>query len=600
MEHEGRLRRREEIPEKDKWRIQDLYTDEKSWEEDCKELLQKMAQMGELKGTMAESAEAFLQVLKTFEAMNLQMEKIYVYANQRYHEDTRNTKFQEMAARAQTLASKVSEAASYLEPEIMELSEEHLNQYMQDNRQLKFYERFISEIRRTKDHILSKELEEVLAKATEMARSPENIFSMFNNADIKFGSIKGEDGKETELTHGRYQQFLESKERRVRKEAFEKVYDAYDNYKNTLAAVFSANVAQETFFSSVRKYPSSLAAALDAGNIPVSVYENLIQGVHSRLSVLHRYIALRKRALKVEELHMYDLYVPVVEKEDIKYTFDQAKDMVKEGLRPLGEEYGQILQKGFQEGWIDVYENQGKRSGAYSWGAYGTHPYVLMNYNGSFNHVFTLAHEMGHALHSYFSDKEQPFLYAGYRIFVAEVASTCNEAILIHSLLEKAKDKKEKIYLIHYFLEQFRATVFRQTMFAEFEKLVHEKAEAGESLTAENLCSIYYDLNRKYYGEEIFVDQHIAMEWARIPHFYTPFYVYQYATGFSAAIAISQKIIKGEPGILEKYKKFLSGGNSMDCIDLLKLCEVDMTDTLPVMSALDLFEEYLQQLEELL
>lgn len=600
MEQEGRLRKREEIPERDKWRIQDLYTDESVWEEDCKKLQQTMEQMEAFQGRSSDGADVFLQILRTMEAMNLKTEKIYVYANQRYHEDTRNTKFQEMAAKAQMLASKAAEAASYLEPEIMELSEECLKQYMQENKALEHYERFISEIRRTKEHILSKELEEVLAKATEVARGPENIFSMFNNADIKFGTLTGEDGKESEITHGRYQQFLECKERRVRKEAFEKVYEAYDNYKNTLAAVFSANVTQEAFFSSVRKYPSSLAAALDGGNIPVSVYENLIEGVHSRLPVLHRYIALRKRTLHVEELHMYDLYVPIAEKEDVKYTFEQAKEIVAEGLKPLGPEYGEILQKGFQEGWIDVYENQGKRSGAYSWGAYGTHPYVLMNYNGSLNHVFTLAHEMGHALHSYFSDREQSFLYAGYRIFVAEVASTCNEAILIHSLLEKAKDKKEKIYLINYFLEQFRATVFRQTMFAEFEKIVHEKAAQGESLTAENLCRSYYELNRKYYGEEICVDEQIAMEWARIPHFYTPFYVYQYATGFSAAIAISQKILKGEPGILEKYKKFLSGGSSMDCIDLLKICQVDMTDTMPVMSALDLFEEYLQQLEELL
>lgn len=399
------------------------------------------------------------------------------------------------------------------------------------------------------------------------------------------------------MTQGRYVQFLESRDRRVRQEAFEKLYASYDAFRNTLAATFSANIKQELFFARMRSYDSAREAALDQANVPLSVYDQLIEAVHSHLPSMYRYVRLRRKALGVEKLNMYDLHVPLVEKPGREYTFDQAKELVKEGLAPLGEDYVRLLEKGFEGGWIDVYENQGKRSGAYSWGAYGTHPYVLLNYNGTLNHVFTLAHEMGHALHSYHSDKSQPYIYAGYKIFVAEVASTCNEALLIHHLLAKAPDKDEEAYLVNYFLDQFKGTVFRQTMFAEFERTVHEMAQKSEALTAENLCRIYYGLNEKYYGPDMEIDEAIEMEWARIPHFYNPFYVYQYATGFSAAIAISSKILAGEPGIVEKYKQFLSGGNSMDCIDLLKICGVDMTSKDPVQSALQVFEEYLEKME---
>lgn len=338
---------------------------------------------------------------------------------------------------------------------------------------------------------------------------------------------------------------------------------------------------------------------LDGGNIPVSVYQRLIEAVHSHMDLMHRYVALRRRVLGVDELHMYDLHVPLVTQKDNRYSFEEAKQIVRRGLAPLGEDYLRLLDEGFGQGWIDVYENQGKRSGAYSWGAYGTHPYVLLNYNGSLNHVFTLAHEMGHAIHSHYSDQVQPYPYAGYRIFVAEVASTCNEALLIHDLLEHAADVQEKRYLINYFLDQFKSTLYRQTMFAEFEQKVHQMGQEGQSLTADVLCEIYLGLNRRYFGEEMVVDPEIAMEWARIPHFYTPFYVYQYATGFSAAIAISSRILNGEPGIVEKYKEFLSGGSSKDPIDLLKICGVDMTSPQPVEEALKVFERYLNEFSEL-
>lgn len=589
--------RREEVSPKDCWRLEDLYLSDQAWEADAQAIRQQLEDFAKYQGKLGESSSRLFAGLQAQEALLLRMERLYVYASQKSHQDMGNSFYQNMADRAQALMVQVDDGTSFVEPELLEISKEDWEKFREEEPGLALYQRYMQEKQRKKAHILSKEMEGVLAKVSELGQSPQNIFTMFNNADLNFGTILDEKGREQELTHGRYVQFLESPDRRVRREAFEQLYAAYDSFRHTLAATFSANVKQELFFARMRNYGSSREAALNESNIPVSVYDRLIEAVHSHLPAMHQYVRLRKNTLDVETLHMYDLYVPLVKKPSREYTFDQAKELVKEGLAPLGEDYIHLLEKGFQEGWIDVYENQGKRSGAYSWGAYGTHPYVLLNYNGTLNHVFTLAHEMGHALHSYHSDKNQPYLYAGYKIFVAEVASTCNEALLIHHLLEKAKDESEKAYLINYFLDQFKGTLFRQTMFAEFEKTVHEMVQNGEGLTAENLCQVYYDLNREYYGADIEVDKAIEMEWARIPHFYNSFYVYQYATGFSAAIAISSKILAGEPGIVEKYKQFLSGGSSMDCIDLLKICGVDMTSSEPVENALRVFEEYLTRME---
>lgn len=589
--------KREEMDAKDCWRLEDLYASDAVWEKDLLEIQRQAGDFARYQGKLAQSSKTLLEALTAQDAILIRMERLYVYASQKSHQDMGNARWQDMADRAQFQMVQVSERLSFMEPELLEITEEVWERYLNQEPGLALYKRYMQEKRRKKAHILSKEMEEVLAKASEMGQSPQNIFMMFNNADIKFGSIQDENGVEQELTQGRYVQFLESRDRRVRQEAFEKLYASYDAFRNTLAATFSANIKQELFFARMRSYDSAREAALDQANVPLSVYDQLIEAVHSHLPSMYRYVRLRRKALGVEKLHMYDLHVPLVEKPGREYTFDQAKELVKEGLAPLGEDYVRLLEKGFEGGWIDVYENQGKRSGAYSWGAYGTHPYVLLNYNGTLNHVFTLAHEMGHALHSYHSDKSQPYIYAGYKIFVAEVASTCNEALLIHHLLAKAPDKDEEAYLVNYFLDQFKGTVFRQTMFAEFERTVHEMAQKSEALTAENLCRIYYGLNEKYYGPDMEIDEAIEMEWARIPHFYNPFYVYQYATGFSAAIAISSKILAGEPGIVEKYKQFLSGGNSMDCIDLLKICGVDMTSKDPVQSALQVFEEYLEKME---
>ena len=590
---------REEQKAENCWAIEDLYFLDDLWEKDFEMFSEELKEFSRYQGKMGESGDTLLEVMKEMDRLNCRFEKIYVYANQRYHENTGNSKYQDYSSRASRLAMELEQAMSFAEPELMEIPEEKWPLFYQQNTELEKYRRKIQECLRMKPHILSKEMEEVLAQTGEMARAPQNIFSMFQNADLRFGKITV-DGEEMELTQGNYIRCLENTDREVRRQAFELFYQKYQEFQNTLAAVYSGNLSQDIFYSKVRKYPSCLAMALDGGNIPTEVYTQLIEAVHHKLPVMYRYVKLRKKVLGVDELHMYDVYAPLVESVDKKITFEEAKEIVLEGLQVLGEDYTELLREGFSNRWIDVYENQGKRGGAYSWGAYGTHPYVLMNYQENLNHVFTLAHEMGHALHSYYSDQTQPYTYAGYRIFVAEVASTCNEALLIHYLLEKAEDYKEKAYLLNYFLDQFKGTVYRQTMFAEFELIAHERAEKGEGITAKLLSDIYYELNKKYFGDEMVSDPQIAMEWSRIPHFYTPFYVYQYATVFAAAIAISKKILNGEPGIVEAYKKFLSGGSSMDCIDLLKICSVDMTKTEPVESALEVFEEKLNELEILL
>ena len=539
---------------------------------------------------------------KLSDELNQLLEKVYVYANQRLHENTDNSTYQNLASQAQGLLVELSESLSFVEPELMELPDGIIETFLDENEELLVYRQYFENIIRQKKHVLPTEQEQLLAAMGEVAESPKDIFSMFNNADIRFPEITGEDGHPVQVTHGRYMSLMQSRNRQVRKDAFEAMYGVYGDWRNTLAAMYRANVKQEAFLAKAHKYTSDLEAALDGSHIPVKVYDQLIEAVHESMPLMYRYMKLRKKLLGVEELHMYDLYVPVIEQDHSEIPFEQAKKTVLEGLAPMGEEYLHLLREGFDHGWIDVYENQGKRTGAYSWGAYGTHPYVLLNYQGTLHDVFTLAHEMGHALHSWYSDEHQPYIYAGYRIFVAEVASTCNEALLIHYLMEQSKkagDQKKTMYLMNYFLEQFRTTLFRQTMFAEFEKITHGLQEQGETLTADRLCEIYYDLNKLYFGEEICVDQEIAMEWARIPHFYTPFYVYQYATGFSAAIALSKQILEQGAPAVEQYKKFLKGGSSMYPLELLKMAGVDMEQKAPVQDALAVFAQYLDEMERL-
>lgn len=598
------LTRDQQRPE-DTWNMQDLYETEERFREDEETLKTYIARLKKMQGTLGQGPEQLLSVLKLYAAAAEVYEKLYVYANQKYHEDTANAKYQKMSGEMQITGTLFSQATSWIDPELLTLSEEKLEQYFsaehkdaQTSRELQEFRRFVSQITRKREHVLDAQAEALLAKVGELGQAPSNIYSMFNNADIRFPKAEGADGKAVQLTAGTFISCLESRDRVLRKNAFENFYSVYEQFINTLAATYYANLKQADFFAKEHHYKNAMEEALDDNAIPVSVYTNLVEAVNQRLSLMHRYVKLRKRLLGVEELHMYDVYVPIVERPDKTYTFEEAKKIVKRGLAPLGEDYLALLQEGFDHRWIDVYENRGKRTGAYSWGAYGTHPYVLLNFHGTLNDVFTLAHEMGHALHSWHSDHAQTYLYAGYRIFVAEVASTCNEALLIHDLLERSADAEERNYLINYFLDQFKGTMYRQTMFAEFEMLTHRIVEQGNMLTAEQISEIYRKLNQKYFGKEMVLDPQIAYEWARIPHFYTPFYVYQYSTGFAAAIAISSKILKGEAGIVEKYKKFLSGGCSMDPIDLLKLCDVDMSTQEPVLAALDVFEEYLAELEK--
>lgn len=591
--------KREEQKQENCWAIEDLYQTDKDWQKDYDRLCEEIPRLSVYAGKLADDTEILVEFLDLQAELSLLGERLYVYANQRLHENTGNAVYQELSGKIMTLLVKMDAETSFFSPELLAIPQEKIEAAMEKSEKLLFYRRYLLELYRKKEHILSDEMEEVLANAGEMADSPSDIFSMFNNADIRFDAVTDENGQVREVTHGSFITLLEDKSRQVRSDAFHSLYAQYEKYKNTLAAMYRANVKQYAFFAKTRKFDSSLSYGLSGSHIPNEVYHQLIDTVNEYLPLMHRYVSLRAKCLGVQELHMYDLYVPMVEGVALKIPFEEAKKIVYDGLAPMGDDYRKVLTEGFANRWIDVYENEGKRSGAYSWGAYGTHPYVLLNYQDNLNNVFTLAHEMGHALHSYFSDKAQPYIYAGYRIFVAEVASTCNESLLIHYLLAHAKSREEKAYLVNYFLDQFKGTLFRQTMFAEFEEITHRMVEEGKTLTPENICEIYYDLNKKYYGSEMHIDEEIAMEWARIPHFYTPFYVYQYATGFSAAIAISRKILAGDQNVLTGYKKFLQSGGSLDPIDLLKLAGVDMTKKEPIVEAMGLFEQLLDEMTKL-
>lgn len=600
MAEKKSLPKRSEVDVRYTWAIEDLYVSDEQWQKEYEKIKEMLPKAAEYQGRLSKSGDLLLSFLQLCDQINQMMERVYVYANQKYHEDTGNSTYQDLSNKAGSLFVQVNSTLSFATPELLKIPEDMLAQFYHDNEELKQYDFYLKDILRRKAHILSGEMEELLADVGEIAEAPDNIFSMFNNADIKFPEIRNEEGEMVRITHGRYGQLLESEDRRVRREAFEGVYSTYYSFRNTLAASFSANVKQEAFFAKARKYSSTLEKALSDSNVPVEVYTNLIDAVHENMHLMHRYVALRKKLLGVDELHMYDLYAPLVQDVKMDIPYEEAKNIVAKGLEALGEDYQRVLQEGYNHRWIDVYENENKRSGAYSWGAYGTHPYVLLNYNDTLNNVFTLAHEMGHAIHSYYSDKEQPYIYAGYKIFVAEVASTCNEALLIDYLLKNTNDKKEKAYLINHFLEKFKGTLYRQTMFAEFEMITHRMVEEGQSLTADTLCKIYHDLNVAYFGDGIVIDPEIDMEWARIPHFYNAFYVYQYATGYSAAIALSRRIQKEGEAAVKDYIRFLSGGSSNYPIELLKMAGVDMNTKEPVNQALSLFAELLDQMEELM
>ena len=592
------MKTRNEIDDKYKWNMKDVYADEDLWSKDIEKAKELFRRLKEFRGIVCRDADSFAECMKLMSEIELLTEKVYFYANQKYHEDLGCSRYQNMAGESTELLTRFYTASSFVEPELLAADEALIRNYLK-REDLQKFTQYFNNLFRQKEHILSDEAEEILAAAQKISQSPSDIFQVLNNADLKFPEIKDENGEMVRITHSRFGIFLESRDRSVREAAFKQMYAVYGQFRNTIAAIFLASVKKDNFFAEMRKYDSSRQMYLEDGNIPEQVYDNLIETVQEHLPLLHRYVELRKRVLGLEEVHLYDLYVPLVKEVDFNVPFEKAKEMVLEGLKPMGEEYGALLKKGFGEGWLDVYENEGKRSGAYSWSVYGVHPYVLLNYQPNLNNVFTIAHEMGHALHSYYSNENQTYTNSGYKIFVAEVASTCNESLLIHHLLGHTDSKEEKAYLLNHFLEQFRTTLFRQTMFAEFEKITHEMVDSGKTLNQEMLCEIYFELNRKYFGDKIVIDKEIEMEWARIPHFYTAFYVYQYATGFSAAIALSKRILElGEPAV-EDYKKFLKGGCSDYPIELLKTAGVDMGSREPVKAAMKVFEELLEELEKL-
>lgn len=590
---------RKDVNFADTWALTDLYGSDAEWHEDFQWNQDYLKFVKGYQGRLGESAQLLYNWLQLGDEMSLIFEHLAVYAFRRADEDTRATKPQEMCAQLTNFMTQLNTATAFETNEILAIPDEKLEQFYKEVPALEGYRRHLDEIRRRCAHILSPAEERLLAMAGELSENPDNIFSMLNDADLTFPDAIDAQGEAHHVTHGSYIPMMYGSDRTLRKSAFESLYGVYESHKNTLAATLAAQAKQLWFFAQARNYPSALAAALDRTEVPESVYHSLIDAVRENLPKLHRYTSLRKKLLGVEELHFYDLYANMVGDVEMKFTFQEAKELVLKALAPLSENYLNGLRAGFEGRWIDVYENVGKRSGAYSSGA-RPHPFVLLNFQGTLNDVFTLAHEMGHAMHSEMSYVNQPVVYSDYVIFVAEVASTCNEALLMEYLLNNTTDKREKAYLINYFLEQFRTTLYRQTMFAEFELKINELAQQGQGITADRCCEIYRKLNEDYFGKDIVVDDQIALEWARIPHFYYNYYVYQYATGYAAAIAISRRILKeGQPAV-DDYFKFLSGGCSMPPIDLLKLAGVDLSTPAPIHQALELFDQLIDQLDALL
>lgn len=595
----SQIKKRSDIDEKYKWKLEDIYASEEDWEKEFDITKNLIKDVEAKKGTLYNSAKDLLNTLKLGDEIEVKADQLYVYAKMRRDEDNANNKYQVLFDRAESLAIQVNSALSFIVPEIISIPEEKLTAYLNENSDLAIYQHYINEILRQKKHILSPEEEKILAMAADVAYASSNIFTMLNNADIKFPTIKDENGNEVELTKGRYGRFMESSDRRVRKEAFTALYSSYAKLKNTIGATLSSSVKKDIFYARTRKYNSALEAALDQDNVSVDVYNQLIETVHNNLDKMYKYMEIRKKLLKLDELHMYDIYVPLISDININIPYEEGKKIMVKGLHSLGNEYISKLEEGLESGWIDVYENEGKTSGAYSWGSYKTHPYILLNYDDKLDDVYTLAHEMGHSMHTYYSNTSQPYVYSQYSIFVAEVASTVNESLLIDYMIKNAKDDKEKMYLINHYLEQFRGTVYRQTMFAEFEKIIHEEVEKGEALTPEALSTIYLDLNKLYFGPEVVLDDEIALEWARIPHFYSAFYVYKYATGFSAATSLKEQILReGEPAV-KRYIDFLKAGSSDYPLNVLRKAGVDLTKPEPVQEALDYFGRLVDELGKL-
>ena len=590
---------RKDIDVKDTWNLESIYANNELWEADYAALEKDAAEFAKLKGAIEADVSKIPAVLDAYYGLHRRLSKLSVYARMRFDQDTTDSTYQTMSAKIGSLGVKIGAASAFVEPEILSYSKEQLEAAEKENERTAYYGRKIEEMLRGQEHTLDAEKEELLAAAGDMAEAPDDIFSVLMNADMKYPDIVLEDGTHLPLTNSTYISYMESPDRAVREGAFKTLYGQIASLKNTFAAIYRGNLKQAKFYAQSRKYSSARAMYLADSNVPESVYDNLLSAVHEALPMMYRYVAVRKKVLGVDKLHMYDVYTPIVAAQNQTYEFEQAKQMVLEALKPMGEDYLSHAREGLENRWIDIYPNKGKKGGAYSWGCYDSQPFILLNYTKNLDSVFTLIHEMGHSIHSYYSRTAQDYAYSDYKIFVAEVASTCNECLLMHDLLEKTTDKEQRKYLLNHYLDSFKGTLFRQTMFAEFEKTAHDYCAQGKPLTAEASSQMYLELNQKYFGPDMEKDEEIAYEWMRIPHFYTPFYVYQYATGYSAAVALSAKILKeGKPAV-DAYMSFLKGGESKDPIDLLKMAGVDMTTEKPVADALALFGELVAELEAL-
>lgn len=593
------MTKRNEIDSRYKWNIQAMYSSLSDWENDIESALKTAETYSEYRGRLTENADILLKALRDKDDIWQTLERAYVYARMKRDEDNRLPEYQAMTDRCFSAIAKISSALSFFTPELLGADEEHIRALISDNEELSVYTHYIDELLREKEHVLSEAEENIMAQLSEVTGAPGDIFTMLNNADISFGEIKDENGVSRKLTHGNYIRFMENHDRSVRKQAYENLYEAYRKQINTIASAYNYNTKTDVITARIRKYKSARQAALSSDNVSPEVYDNLIDVINSYLPVLHRYIELRRKMLGNEELRMYDIYVPLIDVPEKKISFEEAVEIARKALAPLGSEYIERMNEGISSGWIDVYENEGKTSGAYSFGSYDSMPYILMNYTDSLKDVFTLVHEMGHSMHSSYTRENQPFIYGSHSIFTAEVASTVNESLLMNYLLENETDPDMKKYLLNMYIEEFRTTVFRQTMFAEFEHITHTAIEEGTVLTAEWLSDTYDKLNRKYFGESLADDEYIRYEWARIPHFYTAFYVYKYATGYSAATAISSKILsEGEPAAAA-YREFLTTGESDYPVELLKTAGVDMSEPGPVIDAMKLFESLVDKFEKL-
>ncbi|MBQ6587415.1 MAG: oligoendopeptidase F [Butyrivibrio sp.] len=595
---QDRLPKRDEVALELKWRLEDIYDDEQKWEEELNKINELSDKIAAYAGKLADSSENLLAVMKLDEELNLYIDRVHGYAHMREDQDTANGKYQGMKQRAMSAYMYSAEKSAYISPEVLAISDEELEKFYAQTPDLGRYKRMIGEIRRLKDHMLSSEMEQLLASAGEMQGASQKAYGMLSNADLKFPSVKDSKGEEVQLSNGRFVPTQMSKDRDLRKASFEAFYGRYEEFKNTWAAMYDGEVKSRIFEAKARKYNSAFEAAVDGNDVSPAVCDSLFESIHDNMSKMHQYVSLRKKLLGVDELHMYDVYVPMLADYDMKVSYEEAKELSLKALAPLGEDYLDVVKEAYENRWIDVVENEGKRGGAYSSGVYDVHPYMLLNYNDTLDDVFTLVHEMGHSMHTWYSNKAQTIVDANYKIFVAEVASTTNEVLLYHYMKDHAESAQEKAFIINHFLDSFKGTMFRQTMFEEFERKTCEMAEAGTPLTAESLYDVYLDLNKQYFGADMISDAQIGWEWCRIPHFYYNFYVYQYATSFAAAVAIADRILKEGAPAVEQYKKFLSSGCTQDPVSLLKIAGVDLTTKAPIDAALAVFGEAITEMEQ--